>query len=425
MEMLLTVSETTRREMVRDEKHQMAHTVRGNFGHRPITIKRNKNLDDFPPNHRLSICRMLQPKKRVPFTTGVALLAVISFLCLSAFYLWSYVSNTETSGPSWDDESNTSPPLQDILPPPDIPNIVHFVHIVHTHATNNPLEFDFHQFIAIYSAYYYLRPDTIYIHTNTDPKVVKRAKQSPSKWTRVIANLPPVVFNYEYSPNETTSGKPIVKLPNQSDFVRTRVMEKWGGIYLDEDAYIIKNLGSLRRAGYRNVVGRQYLGAIACGMWLSVPRSDLVTAYHALQDIVFNGTWSTHSVDLFTRVALEYSGKEKEVLILEEDAFFPLGWMSAHFNTLYQVHDGEYTEPSSSSNVASFIQSFKMDLPKTWVRDWRNSYAVHGFNSGLHMYKSYFGAYGGITVAYVVARNSNFARAVYPAVKHAIDNGVI
>jgi hypothetical protein len=160
-------------------------------------------------------------------------------------------------------------------------------------------------------------------------------------------------------------------------------------------------------------------------MWLSVPGSDLVTAYHALQDIVFNGTWSTHSVDLFTRVALEYSGRDQEVLILEQDAFFPLGWMSEHFNTLYQVHINEHTEPSSPSNVASFIQSFNMDLPTTWVRDWRNSYAVHGFNSGLHMYKAYFGVYGGITVEYVLARKSNFARAVYPAVKHAMDNGII
>jgi hypothetical protein len=382
----------------------------------------------FPPNRRLSICPMPQPTKRLPFATGVALLAAVSILCFSAFHLWSYVSNPETSRPSWDlqsTESNTLRPLQDILPPASIPNIVHFVHITHAHATSRPLEFDFYQFIAIYSAYYYLRPDTIYIHTNTDPKVVKRAKHSPNKWTRIVANLPPVLFNYEYSPNETTSGKPISKLPNQSDFVRTRVMQKWGGIYLDEDAYIIKDLGVLRRAGYRNVVGRQYLGSIACGMWLSVPGSDLVTAYHALQDIVFNGTWSTHSVDLFNRVALEYSGRDQEVLILEQDAFFPLGWNSEHFDTLYQVHMHEYTEPSSPSNVASFIQSFKMDLPTTWVRDWRNSYAVHGFNSGLHKYKAYFGVYGGITVEYVLARKSNFARAVYPAVKHAMDNGII
>lgn len=36
-----------------------------------------------------------------------------------------------------------------------------------------------------------------------------------------------------------------------------------------------------------------------------------------------------------------------------------------------------------------------------------------------------FGKFGGITLEYVLAQNNNFARAVYPAVKHALDNGII
>jgi hypothetical protein len=360
------------------------------------------------------------------------LLALVVVLGFSAFHLWFYLSHTDIpTAPSWGvfppkSIPKTFSPSKDTIQENErIPNIVHFVHIGHPSAAHQPLEFEFRQFIAIYSALYYLRPETIYIHTNTDPNLFKLAKRSPNKWTRIIANLPTVIFNYETSPTKTTSGIHIPKLPNQSDFVRTRVMQKWGGIYLDEDAYIIKDLAGLRMSGYRHVVGRQIDGAIACGMWLSVPQSDLVTAYHALQDIVFNGTWSTHSVDLFTRVALEFSARENEVLILEQDAFFPMGWMKWHFSALYQVHDDNETEIMSSSSVESFIQSFKMDHPVTWVRDWRNSYALHGFNSGIKQYRSFFREFGGITVDYVLARKSNFARAVYPAVRHAIDNGVI
>lgn len=202
-------------------------------------------------------------------------------------------------------------------------------------------------------------------------------------------------------------------------------MKKWGGIYLDEDAYILKDLAGLRLSGYHHIVGRQMNGAIACGMWLSIPQSDLVTAYHALQDVVFNGSWSTHSVDLFTRVALEFSARENEVLILEQDAFFPLGWNSWHFKALYEVHDDDDPEITSSSNVEEFVRSFKMDYPATWVQDRRSSYVLHGFNSGIRHYRSLFREFDGITVDYVLARKSNFARAVYPAVKHAIDNGVI
>lgn len=39
--------------------------------------------------------------------------------------------------------------------------------------------------------------------------------------------------------------------------------------------------------------------------------------------------------------------------------------------------------------------------------------------------KEIFGAFDGISSEYVLAQNSNFARLVYPAVKHALDNGFL
>ena len=54
---------------------------------------------------------------------------------------------------------------------------------------------------------------------------------------------------------------------------------------------------------------------------------------------------------------------------------------------------------------------------------------LHGWTSGIRgelndeQRATMFGKFGGITLDYVLARNSNFALAVYPAVKHALDNG--
>ncbi len=59
---------------------------------------------------------------------------------------------------------------------------------------------------------------------------------------------------------------------------------------------------------------------------------------------------------------------------------------------------------------------------------WRGSYAVHGWNSvvkALGDTQAIFGNAEGITLEYVLARKSQFANAVYPAVKHALDNGII
>ena len=82
-------------------------------------------------------------------------------------------------------------------------------------------------------------------------------------------------------------------------------------------------------------------------------------------------------------------------------------------------------------NLTSFIENFELYPPKTWQRDWRSSYVLHGWTSGIEKQLTegeriaMFGEFGDITLEYVLARNSNFARAVYPAVRHALDNGFL
>jgi hypothetical protein len=315
----------------------------------------------------------------------------------------------------------------------EIPNIVHFVHLVPpaVNGTSHSINFEFQQFIAIYSAYLYLKPDIIYIHTNANSKQIRAARHnSPNKWTSLIANIPKVTFSYEKPPYKTTSNKKIEKLAHQSDFVRTRVMKRLGGIYLDEDAYVIRDVVALRQAGFRNVVGKQTDSMIACGMWLSTPENHLITAYQALQDRTFNGGWTTHSVELLTRLVSEFVASDREVLILEQDALFPLSWKGSDLTCLYQVNNGTKVNETTTAqdtrfNITSYIDSFELWPAKTWERNWGHSYALHGYNSEIKNAKAGFGEFGGITLQYVLARNSNFARAVYPAVKHAMDNGFL
>jgi hypothetical protein len=319
---------------------------------------------------------------------------------------------------------------------PAIPNIVHYVHIippsspdiVGEHAS---IEFEFRHFISIYSAYLYVQPKKIYIHTNAAAHIVQQARQSSNQWTYAIANLPTVEFHYEVAPTQNSVGVPIVKLANQGDFIRTRVLITWGGIYLDEDVYLLKDLSELRHAGFHNVVGSQEGGAICPGMILSAPGNDLITAYHDLQDTVFDGAWSTHSVDLLTRLVSEFATRNQQVLVLEQDAFFPFDWEPKGVGEIYQVHEPDEEEKWLQSNdtrpfnLTTFINSFQLYPPKTWRKDWRVSYAIHGWNNNIHIGDEIFGEFGGITLKYVLAKSSNFARAVYPAIKNALDEGVI
>src|SRR5579859_2755539 len=209
----------------------------------------------------------------------------------------------------------------------EIPNIVHFAHLIRPNATGGKeITFKFQQFVAIYSAHYHLHPSTLYIHTDAAPSEIANVKSSTNNYTRIIADLPNVVFNHETIEDFTVKGIEIKLMPAKSDFLRTRVMRKWGGVYLDSDAYVIRDLGPLRKAGFKNVVGRQIDKKVACGTFLSVPGSDLVTAYNMLQPLIYNGEWTPHSVDLMTVLAHDFSARDKEVLILEQEAFFPGGW---------------------------------------------------------------------------------------------------
>lgn len=388
-------------------------------------------------------------KAWLPIPKLVALVSVVAFL-LPTLYFFSNSPSIPVYFQPQPQQHEMTPvemtpvetpeiPVCPELPPPpppvpsnEIPNIVHFVHLLPDEMVGNGnIEFEFRHFLSIYSAHYYLNPDHIFIHTNAAPEQLRALENSPLIWNRIIANLPTVAFNHETAPTETSSGLGIYNLPNKSDFVRTRVMKKWGGIYMDEDVYLLKDLGPLRKTGFQNVLGRQAGGDICPGLFLSYPENDMITAYHALQDRAFDGGWATHAVGLLSQLAVQFAGRDKNVLVLEQDAFFPLGWGGWEIAAIYEIHEPvedvenniEWSD-TSELNLKEFIDNWNW-FPGTWKRDWHLGYALHGWNSGLGWGGDFFGEYGGITLEYVLAKSSNFARAVYPVVKHAMDNGII
>jgi hypothetical protein len=313
----------------------------------------------------------------------------------------------------------------------EIPNIIHYVHILPAakDGKSSTIEFKFRHFLSVYSAYLYVRPDVIYIHTNAGPDIIQQAKESSNQWTRAIANLQSVEFHYEEAPTHTSKGLKIAHFANRADFIRTRVVQKMGGIYIDEDIYLIKNLTNLtglRRSGFQSVVGRQKGGQVCNAMFMAMPRSDLITAFHDLQDSAFDGGWTTHGVEL---LVAEFAAREREVLIMEQSAFFAYSWEEWGVKAIYETHQWDEKqdkfglEGPRNFNLTTFMKSFELRPAYGGRADWRASYAIHGWNSQTGGREWLFGDFGGIT--YISARNSNFARALYPALKHALDAGVI
>ena len=329
-------------------------------------------------------------------------------------------------------DSLAESPFQDTVA---IPNLVHFVHLVRP-GPDLDFDFPFHQFIAIYSAYYYLRPDTIYIHTNIEEDRIEQIlRNTTNPCTKAVSKLPVVQFKCHGVRNETSRGIPIPRLAHQSDFVRLEILKEYGGTYLDEDAYVLRDLRPLRRISFENIIGKQDDGDICNAVIMARRNSKMMTAYHILSDIVFDGSWTRHSAELLSMLAKEFAAIEYQVLVMPQDVFFPLSWLEPDLQTLYHIHD----QPAQDAvynvgiqNITAFVKNFSMKSPITWERDWRLTYVLHGWHSALvrnigskWQIADTFGKCGGITLEYVLARNSNFARAVYPAIKHAFDAGVL
>ncbi|KAL8927510.1 MAG: hypothetical protein Q9208_002315 [Pyrenodesmia sp. 3 TL-2023] len=317
-----------------------------------------------------------------------------------------------------------------------IPNLVHFVHLVRP-GPGVKFELLFPHFIAIYSAYYHLQPDIIYIHTNVEEDRLERIlNHTTNPYTIAIRNLPRVQFKYHDVRNETSKGTPIVKLAHQSDFVRLDILKEYGGIYLDEDAYVLRDLRPLRNTGFENIIGKQKDGDICNAVIMATPNNKMLTAYRTVSDTVFDGSWTRHSAELLTVLAREFAAIEYQVLVVPQDVLFPLSWFESDLQILYRIHEQSARDAVQDVDAPDITTLTRRALgtedPVGWELDWRSTYVLHGWHSALVLkigsqtqIAETFGEFGGITLEYVLARNSNFARAVYPAVKHALDAGII
>ena len=119
-----------------------------------------------------------------------------------------------------------------------VPNIVHYVRFYKKSWT-------FVEYICMRSAYINQRPDYIFIHTDVDEfkgkywKWVLGEPDFRSRIVRIPTQAPDNIFGQEVLP--------IFKLHHGSDITRIRVLMKYGGIFLDNDAYVVNNLDKYRK----------------------------------------------------------------------------------------------------------------------------------------------------------------------------------
>lgn len=222
----------------------------------------------------------------------------------------------------------------------------------------------------------------------------------------------------------------IERIEHKSDFVRVQAVREHGGTYIDFDAYALQDIKVLRKSGFNTIGGRQFGGQIRSGTFMSKKGSKVINIWAEEMNKVYDGDWTTHSNDVFTRVGERLVAEPGEILIMEQNAFGPGSWNSEDCTRLFEIHNdtnskledvdsGITLRPFNRDSSDFFTRS---DKPLTWATDWSKTYVLHAFSpqrSG-----AYINGFEHITPRYVLERRSNFARAVHPVAKIMYERGL-
>ncbi|KAK4129979.1 hypothetical protein BT67DRAFT_452791 [Trichocladium antarcticum] len=327
-----------------------------------------------------------------------------------------------------------------------IPNQVHFVYVL---PKNTPdFSFEFSHFLSIYAAWHYWRPHTIYLHTNvpaTGDEVARARNGTAGKWNKhIFSKLFDVQINTVTVPTHAGNGKELKNMEHRSDFVRVKAVHDLGGVYIDWDVHALRDIAPLREAGFKAVAGRQRGGEVNSGTFLSVRGGRMVALWMRQMHTAYTGAWTAHSNAVLTRVAqrlVAAPAPAREMLIMERDAFAPGSWVAHDTDALFAVHNTTVSNlqradaaavaggPATARPVLpAYEEAFaaRWDTPELfedWERDWSATYLLHAFTPVRWSHE--VDGFTHITPRYVLARQSNFARAVYPVARLMHERGLI
>ncbi|KAK2054028.1 hypothetical protein LY76DRAFT_629166 [Colletotrichum caudatum] len=302
-----------------------------------------------------------------------------------------------------------------------IPNQVHYVWAQND--TGADLLFTFEQYLSVYSAWHYWKPDTIYIHTNAHDTTIDRARRGVvSKWAMRMLAVPGLKVNRVEMPTTTKHGVSFSFKEHISDFARVRAVHDYGGVYIDFDIQPLRDVAVLRRSGFSAIGGRQNDNHLNSGSFMAKRGSRMIAKWMSMMHEVYDGGWTTHSNDALTAVAHSLVPDAGEMLIMDREAFAPIGWSFDDARELFGLHND--TESPLEHHVPGQPLPLYDDSQRPpWARDFSASYLIHSFTPDWSL--NPVPGVTEITPAYVLNRQSNFACAMYPVVRDMYHKGLV
>ena len=164
-----------------------------------------------------------------------------------------------------------------------VPKIVHVTWFYPPDKVN----FHFHMFISLLSAYRFLVPEKIMFWCNNAPQGFW--------WEKAQTNIPVIQMVHRNAPT-SIFGNPVNVPEHQSDIVRLEAVMRYGGIYMDLDMIILKSFDPLRV--YDVTMGLESPGFLANGMIIAKPNATFLTIWHDEYRTFKDYQWAEHSVML-------------------------------------------------------------------------------------------------------------------------------
>lgn len=163
--------------------------------------------------------------------------------------------------------------------------------------------------------------------------------------------------------------------------------------------------------------------------------------YHAAQEF-FDGQWDTASIKLLTDLGNRLAGIPSEVLILQPQAFSPTSWEYSDQKRIFletldaatapgpeeqrkeRLLMDEVANSGTCKDVLAWLKhgerSGKVSDP--WELDFSSTYVLHAVDNHA---SSIIGGGRDVDVDYILAQKSSYARALFPAVWNAVQEGII
>ncbi|KAK4049664.1 hypothetical protein OIV83_003939 [Microbotryomycetes sp. JL201] len=214
-----------------------------------------------------------------------------------------------------------------------VPPYVHYVFGLSPDFGGKP--FSFIHFVCVMSALRKIKPHKIYMHHVHEPRgfywnEIKKAIEDSTTTELVLIKQRDVTHIY---------GNPVEHYAHKADVLRLEALRNYGGIYLDIDVLVLKDLGPLYR--HATVMAMESQpdtnptlppSGLCNAVILSRPYSPFISRWMETYRSFSKEKWATHSVTTPWDLARAYPS---EVTVLNKFAFF---WPIWHDDHLRLVH---------------------------------------------------------------------------------------